>query len=49
MNEKEKINKKALKVVERIARNEVEKVRCGWPPVCSGILHQPKRPKQKED
>lgn len=49
MNGKEKISVKALRVVERIARNEVEKVRCGWPPVCSGILHQLKRPKQKED
>ena len=49
MNGKEKINKKAVKVVERIARNEVEKVRRGWPPICSGILHQPKRPKRKDD
>lgn len=32
MNGKEKISVKALRVVERIARNEVEKVRCGWPP-----------------
>lgn len=31
MNGKEKISVKALRVVERIARNEVEKVRCGWP------------------
>lgn len=29
MNGKEKISVKALRVVERIARNEVEKVRCG--------------------
>lgn len=49
MNEKEKINKKALKVVERITRNEAEKVRRGWPPICSGIFHQSKRPKRKED
>ena len=33
MNGKEKISVKALRVVERIARNEVEKVRCGWPPI----------------
>lgn len=49
MNGKEKINKKALKVVERITRNEAEKVSCGWPPICLGISHQPKRPKRKED
>lgn len=49
MKGKEKISVKALKVVERIARYEVEKVRCGWPPICSGIGHQPKRPKRKAD
>ena len=49
MNGKEKINKKALKVVERIARNEVEKFRRGWPPICYGIINQPKRPKRKDD
>ena len=49
MKGKEKINVKALRVVERITRNEVEKVRCGWPPIGVGIGHQPKRPKRKED
>lgn len=48
MKEKEKISVKALRAVERIARNEAEKVRYGWPPICSGIGHQPKRPKRKE-
>ena len=49
MKGKEKISIKALKVVERIARNEAEKVRCGWLPICSGLTQQPKRPKRKED
>lgn len=49
MKRKEKISIKALRVVERVARNEVEKVRYGWPPICVGIGHQPKRPKRKED
>lgn len=49
MKEKEKISVKALRVVERVTRNEVEKVRCGWPPICMGIGHQPKRPKMKEE
>lgn len=49
MKRKEKISIKALRVVEKVARNEVEKVRCGWPPICMGIGHQPKRPKRKED
>ena len=48
MKGKERMGVKTLRVVERIARNEVEKARCGWPPICSGIGHQPKRPKTKE-
>lgn len=38
---------KAIKAVEKIARNEVEKYAWGWPPVCAGIYHQPKRPSQQ--
>ncbi|MBD5391251.1 cyclic lactone autoinducer peptide [bacterium] len=49
MKKDRKIKKKALKVVERIARNEVSKDGWGDPPICFGILHQPKRPKRKED
>lgn len=49
MKKSEKTGNKVLKVVERIARNEVEKVRDGYPPICLGIGHQPKRPKKKED
>ncbi len=45
-----KINKKVLKVVERIVRNEAENVMVGDdPPYCFGIYHQPKRPKRKVD
>ncbi len=49
MKKNSKIKKAALKVVERIVRNEVEKDVCGDPPICSGIFHQPKRPKRKEN
>ncbi|MCM1155835.1 MAG: cyclic lactone autoinducer peptide [Ruminococcus flavefaciens] len=49
MKKTEKIKKKALMVVEQIARNEVAKGGWGGPPICSGIFHQPKRPKRKED
>lgn len=49
MKGKEKISVKALRVVERIVRSEAEKVIDGDPPYCLGILHQPKRPKRKED
>lgn len=49
MKENKKIKKMALKVVEKIVRNEVEKDKYGDPPICFGIIHQPKRPKRKED
>ena len=49
MKGKEKISIKALRVVEKITHNEVEKVKRGWPPICIGISHQPKRPKRKDD
>lgn len=51
VNEKnKKIKKVALKVVERIARNEAEKAMGGdGGPYCIGVTHQPKRPKRKED
>ncbi len=49
MKGKEKIRVRALRVVERMLRNEVEKVSCGWPPICSGLTHQPKRPKREEE
>ncbi len=49
MKKNEETGKRALKVVEKILRNEVEKVKYGDPPICLGIIHQPKRPKRKED
>ena len=47
MNKSEKITIKVLKVVERIARNEVEKTVLGRTAECSAIYHQPKRPKKR--
>ena len=49
MKKNRKIKKMALKVVEKLVRNEAEKVCDGYPPICFGIGHQPKRPKRKED
>ena len=48
MKKAEKITNKVLKVVERIARNEVEKTVLGRTAECSAIYHQPKRPKNLE-
>lgn len=43
-----KISKNVLKAIECVTRNEVEKSRYPWPPLCSGLLHQPKRPEKKK-
>ncbi len=43
-----KNNKELLKVVKWVIENEVEKNIHGWPPPCSGILHQPMRPIHNE-
>ena len=47
MKKAEKITIKVLKVVERIARNEVEKTVLGRMAECSAIYHQPKRQKKR--
>lgn len=39
-----KVNKKVLKLVERAIRNDAVNRIGGFPPPCSGIWHQPKRP-----
>ena len=49
MKKAEKITIKVLKVVERIARNEVEKTVLGRTAECSAIYHQPKIPKKREN
>lgn len=49
MKKSEKVTNKVLRVVERIARNEVEKTVLGRTAECSAIYHQPKRPKKREN
>ena len=39
--------KEVLKVVKKIGSVAVERNSYRWPPLCMGILHQPKRPKTK--
>lgn len=43
-----KVNKKVLKVVERVMRKEAVYGIDGFPPACLGIWHQPKRPNIKK-
>lgn len=38
------VNKGVLKVIERLMRNEAIQSAGKFPPICLGILHQPKRP-----
>ena len=38
------VNKKVLKFVERLMRDEAVQSASKYPPICLGILHQPKRP-----
>lgn len=38
------INRKVLKVVERVMRREAVQGVDRFPPICAGIWHQPKRP-----
>ena len=44
-----KVNKKVLKVVERVMRKEAVYGIDGFPPACLGIWHQPKRPNIKKN
>lgn len=39
-----KVNKHVLKVVEHLTKGTVNV----WPPFCSGIYHQPRRPVDKK-
>ncbi len=43
-----KLDRKILKIVERVARNEVSKNVNSTFPFCNGIFHQPKRPVKKK-
>lgn len=42
------MNRNVLKVLECVTRKEAEKSKYPWPPLCSGLLHQPKRPESKK-
>lgn len=47
MEKEVRLSKTVLKAVEKVTRQEVKKNAFGWPPLCTGIYHQPKRPKIK--
>jgi hypothetical protein len=43
---KNEFNKLALTMLEKAIRVEVSRNDSVWPPLCTGILHQPNRPKK---
>lgn len=45
---KNDIKRMMLKGIEKIVSKEVEKMEKSWPPLCIGLLHQPKRPKKRK-
>ncbi len=36
-----------LKAAGKFVQHEAKKVYRGWPPVCGGFIHQPKRPAKR--
>ena len=38
---------KAVKIIRSIAKVKTETNSFRWPPLCAGILHQPKRPMKR--
>jgi len=40
------VNKRVLKVIERLMRNEATQSAGKFPPPCLGIFHQPKMPEK---
>lgn len=43
---KKNIKMSVLKAVGKIAEFEANVVAADWPPICAGLIHQPKRPKK---
>lgn len=39
------LKRNALKVMKAATKAEVKRSTEIWPPLCAGLLHQPKRPK----
>lgn len=46
MKEK-KTSSTILNLAGKFVKMEAVKTNSGWPPICAGILHQPKRPAKK--
>lgn len=44
---KRSFKEKVIKAMVKVAEYEANAVNTNWPPICLGLLHQPKRPKKK--
>lgn len=44
---KSSLNTGILKAAGKLVKLETKRVDAGWPPLCVGLLHQPKRPIKK--
>lgn len=42
-----KTGSQVLELAGKLAKREAIRAKSGWPPICAGILHQPKRPSKK--
>lgn len=40
--------KPVLKALAKVAETEANMKHAGWPPICAGIIYQPKRPQKKD-
>lgn len=46
---KERVKKVLLQTIARIAKNEMDGGINSWPPICAGLLHQPRRPVEEHE
>ena len=44
MRKKEPLKRLLLKAAKKVAEKDIMRNMMAWPPVCSSVLHQPKRP-----
>lgn len=48
MSEKSFLKSRGLKIISEVIKHETRKESLQWPPVCLGLIYQPRRPKKNE-
>lgn len=46
MSEKSFLKSRGLKIISEVIKHETRKESLQWPPVCLGLIYQPRRPKK---